>query len=195
MPHRDALVAARERIDALERELEDARALSGASTSEIVDRLVEEKRALQAERARLVIERDRLIDDLARAKAALAKAEETSAAVRRELGDALAIRDQLRRQAIDEAARAAASRRAQRASELPPPERLAAIAALDVHNLAKGAIPIPAGKLAGVLCPGCLARGENVEMAAVGPTAMIGGSALAQVACPRCGSAGMKRVE
>lgn len=120
VPHRDALVAARERIQALERELADARAESGASTSEIVARLTEEKRALQAERGRLVIEREQLVDDLTRARTALLAAEESGAAARRELTGALAIRDQLRRQAIEEAARAAAARRSPRPSEGPP---------------------------------------------------------------------------
>lgn len=57
-----------------------------------------------------MIEREQLVDDLTRAKAALLQAEESGAAARRELTGALAIRDQLRRQAIEEAARAGARR-------------------------------------------------------------------------------------
>lgn len=123
VPHRDALVAARERIQALERELADARAASGATTSEVVARLTEEKRVLDGERARLVIEREQLVDDLTRARAALARAEESGEAARRELTGALAIRDQLRRQAVEEAARAASARRSVRPSDLPPGSR------------------------------------------------------------------------
>ena len=194
MPHRDALVAARERITALERELADARSSNGSTTSELVERLTDEKRALQAERARLVIERDRLIDDLARAKTALAKAEASSAAVRRELEQAKTIRDQLRRQAVDGAAKAGEGKRGRKGSERaargPTPTPT-----LEAHNLAQPALEGTEASRAGVLCPACHARRESVEMHASSVSMVIGGREVASVICPRCGHMGGKIAE
>lgn len=121
MVHRDALLAAQERILALERELASLRAQDHEPVPVTVARLEAEKRALEAERTRLRVERERLVDDVAKLRSALAKAEEEAGRAKREVKDALAIRDGLRQQAIAEAARAGALRRG--ASEAPPPPR------------------------------------------------------------------------
>lgn len=111
MPHRNPLTAAQERIIALERELADRRESARETVPTAIARLEDEKRALTSERDRLLLERQRLIDDLERANTALARAKEETAKLRRDVSDALAIRDQLRKQALDEAVRIGASRR------------------------------------------------------------------------------------
>jgi hypothetical protein len=112
VPHRDALTAALEKIAALERELaERAPAAPSGTLASAIARLEEEKRALASERSRLVIERDRLVDDLAKAKDALARAEAESHRLLGEVEKAKAIRDRLRQQAIEEAARVGEKRK------------------------------------------------------------------------------------
>lgn len=121
MPHRDALTAAQERIAALERALADTRGGGDReSVPTAIARLEDEKRMLAAERDRLLAERSRLTDDLQSAKAALARAEEEADHLRRDAREAMAIRDQLRRQAIDQAARIGESRRPAPPSAAPP---------------------------------------------------------------------------
>lgn len=208
MPHRDPLVAAQERIAALERALADARVGDRESVPTTIARLEQEKRALASERDRLLAERERLTSDLIRVNAALARAEDDAAKLRRDARDALAIRDQLRKQAIEEAARIGGSRREQAsvsppAAPAPEPARgkkpsrkgvTAALAPLDTHNLALArAVPTELDRKAGVLCAPCAQRGEQVEMI-VSPLAFVlGGRDAAIVVCLRCGATGMKR--
>jgi hypothetical protein len=63
------------------------------------------------ERDRLLIEREQLTSDLMRAKAALERAEDEAVTLRRDAREALTIRDQLRKQAIEEAVRLGGARR------------------------------------------------------------------------------------
>lgn len=204
---RDELLAAKERIGALERDLQDARLRLTESLPETMERLQDEKRAPQAERARLVVERDRLLDDLSKAREALTRSEQSAAAVRKELTDARAIRDQLRRQAVEEAAQLGA---ASRKSEAPAaPARAAharterapargkaatrAMSTLDVFNrqvLSAGPEhPIRAG----VLCPACDAAGSAHEMIHVRLGPPPEQPKISVVVCMSCGHLGAKR--
>lgn len=208
---RDELLAARERIGALERDLQDARLRVTESLPETTERLQEEKRALQAERARLVVERERLLDDLAKAREALAKSEQNAATVHKELTDARAIRDQLRRQAVDEAAQLGAAARKSEvpAAEAPAvtahartqraPARAAAkpasrgMSTLDVFNRqALGAAPEHPIR-AGVLCPACDASGVAHEMIHVRLGPPPDQPKISVVVCMSCGHLGAKR--
>lgn len=220
MPHRDALMAAQERIAALERALDDARTTPGESVPTKIARLEQEKRALGAERDRLLAERERLTDDLVRAKAALTRAEDEAARLRRDARDAKQVRDQLRRQAVEDATRVAQSRRhaireeraserpgalpsvmpsEARASEIPAAPRAPTAApsdalgglALDAHNRA---LPAPAARPdAGVLCTACAARGERVEMYVLPMALAAAGLRLETVGCATCGALGLRR--
>ncbi len=72
------------------------------------------------------------------------------------------------------------------------PDEARELAALDAHNRALR--PAPESKErpgAGVACPGCLARGERVEMV-VWPSG-LGFAGGVGVACLRCGATGLKR--
>jgi chromosome segregation ATPase len=206
MPHRDPLIAAQERIAALERALSDARLGDRESVPTTIARLEQEKRVLASERDRLLAERERLTSDLIRANAALARAEDEAAKLRRDARDALAIRDQLRKQAIEEAARIGGNKRREAAESVAPapaparPEKrsrrasTSELVALDAHNLAlPRAVPTELDRRAGVLCAACAARGEPIEMI-VSPLAFVlGGRDAAIVVCLRCGASGMKR--
>lgn len=114
MAHRDALLAAQERIQALERALEEAEARAGETTDAAIARLEREVRALAAERDRLRVERTQLVDDLTVARTALAEAQAELRAMRDVVARAKAMRDQLRVQAIEQAVRTGAARKRSR---------------------------------------------------------------------------------
>lgn len=114
MAHRDALLAAQERIQALERALEEAEARAGETTDAAIARLEREVRALAAELDRLRVERTQLVDDLTVARTALAEAQAELRAMRDVVARAKAMRDQLRVQAIEQAVRTGAARKRSR---------------------------------------------------------------------------------